>query len=58
MFDWLKKKRCSKNVPKVNSISYSPRDLDFKRTYLPDNVIMTVFVSLKTSFSTTRKCVK
>ena len=30
--------------------------LDFKRNYLLDNLIMTVFVSLKTFCGTTRKC--
>ena len=30
--------------------------LDFKRTYLPDNLIMAVSVFLKTFSGTTRKC--
>ena len=30
--------------------------MDFKRTYLPDNLIMAVSVFLKIFFGTTRKC--
>ena len=45
------------NLLKINSIRDSS-SLDFKASYLVDNLIIAVSVSLKTFCSTMRKCVK
>ena len=51
--------RCSKNLFQINFIIDWPRALPaLQETLLPDNIAMIVFVSLKTFFSTTRKCCK
>ena len=51
--------RCSKNLFKINFIIDSSRALSaLQETVLPDNIAVIVFVSLKTFFSTTRKCCK
>ena len=47
-------------VLKAPLTMFKPRSsLPFlKKNYLPDNIIVTVFVSLKTVFNTTRKSVR
>ena len=51
MFDKILKAPLTMVEPK-SSLPFS------KKNYLPDNIIVTVFVSLKTVFNTTRKSVR